>query len=352
MPGNRPCIRLRASGGRIEKASVASYGMYGTLVNGLRGLDYGLALKAAEKIDGRISHSHSMLFALCAEEAFSVRVPERAVYIRMLFAELERIHNHLFNMAETVREAGDLRLFLSMMRCQRLLLSCLEKITGGTIIYSVNVIGGVGLDISSGQKNEIARTADIIASRAENFRKYFYGEGFISGACRGVGVLEPASALRLSASGFIGRASGLGTDLRKKEPVLAYDRIKFEAAVCDGGDVLSRLKVCLAEVKESCFAVKQILAALPSGAVSVKYNIPSASAEVLNRCESPLGVEEYRLSCRGRSNSCRITPSVFSSLGCVAAMLEKESEEDIGLILSSVGMSRRLGLVDIEIYES
>ena len=125
--------------------------------------------------------------------------------------------------------------------------------------------GGVAADLSDGWQDDVRHLLDIIPPRLDEYEVLLNDQPIFRARLQGVGVLAPAEALALSATGPILRATGYDWDLRRDEPYLAYDRVDFDVVVGTCGDAFDRFAVRLEEIRQSLHIVEQILDLLPDG---------------------------------------------------------------------------------------
>ncbi|HWQ09864.1 MAG TPA: nickel-dependent hydrogenase large subunit, partial [Holophaga sp.] len=217
-----------------------------------------------ERVCGICSNVHSMTFCLALERIGGIDVPERAQYVRVVMAELERIHSHLLWAGVAAELTGFHTLFMTCFNLREAVMDLLEAVSGNRVNYAMNCIGGVNRDIPD--------PADILAGlrtiRAELERTLipiFTEDRTIAARCTGVGVLSREDALLHGAVGPVARASGVDSDLRRDQPYLVYDRLGVQVPVCPGGDVRARIVVRALELVESCRLVEQALRDMPGG---------------------------------------------------------------------------------------
>jgi len=290
-----------------------------------------------ERVCGICSNVHSMCFCMSLESIGNIEVPERAQHIRMVMAELERLHSHLLWAGIASELIGFETLFMQIFRLREAVMDTLESISGNRVNYSMNRIGGVNRDIQDpGKVREVAH--DIRAVTEGALIPLLTTDKTVLARCRGVGVLTREDAIAYGAVGPVARASGLDIDLRRDRPYLAYGKLEFSVPVQSAGDVLARVVVRALEIVESCKIIDQVLDQMPEGAIhgGDVYSVPAGDAVV--RIEAPRGEVFYYLASDGSDTAARVkvrTPS-FANIPAVAAMVKGSDLADVPLIQAAV----------------
>jgi len=290
-----------------------------------------------ERVCGICSNVHSMTFCMALEKIGQVEVPERAKYVRVVVAELERLHSHLLWAGVAAELVGFQTVFMHVFRLRECVMDLLEQISGNRVNYSMNRIGGVNRDITAPAK-VLEGVAEIRRVVTESVVPVFTTDATVQARCRGVGVLTRADAIALGAVGPLARASGLDMDLRRDNPYLAYDRLTFTVPVQQAGDVLARVVVRALEMLESCTIVEQALEGMPPGPLHAGdvYSVPTGEAIV--RSEAPRGEVFYYVESDGSDTVARLkirTPT-FLNIPTVAVMVQGNEFADVPLIQASV----------------
>ena len=290
-----------------------------------------------ERVCGICSNVHSMTFCMALEKIGAVEVPERAKYVRVVVAELERLHSHLLWAGVAAELVGFQTVFMHVFRLRERVMDLLEQISGNRVNYSMNRIGGVNRDITEPAK-VLDGIAEIRRVATESIIPVFTTDVTVQARCRGVGVLTRAGAIALGAVGPLARASGLDMDLRRDNPYLAYDKLKFAVPVQQAGDVLARVVVRALEMLESCAIIEQALEGMPPGPLHTGdvYSVPAGEAIV--RSEAPRGEVFYYVESDGSDTVARLkirTPT-FLNIPTVAVMVQGNEFADVPLIQASV----------------
>ena len=190
-----------------------------------------------ERVCGICSHSHSTCFIQAVEEIAKVEVPRRAMYIRTLVGELERIHSHLLWLGVAGHEIGFDTLFMYSWRDREKVMDVLADISGNRVNYGINTYGGVKRDITKEQLQKILKTIDILEERTKYYVQVTREELSIIKRLSTVGKLSKAEAIEFNAVGPVARASGVDIDTRRDDPYAAYDEVSFKVITDNHEDV-------------------------------------------------------------------------------------------------------------------
>jgi ech hydrogenase subunit E len=230
-------------------------------------------------------------------------VPERARWLRLVWAEISRIQSHLLWLGLGADAFGFENLFMHCWRMREQILDIFEKTTGGRIIHSVNRIGGVKRDIADSELAAILAELQELGAAFKETARVFGTDPSIAHRLGGVGVLTKADALAVDAVGPMVRASGIATDTRLGGAFM-YDQIDFEPVVETAGDCLARVLVRLREVDQSIDIIRQAIDKMPKGEGLPIENRPRGlpSGEVFTRLEQPRGEVVYYVKANGTKN--------------------------------------------------
>jgi len=206
-----------------------------------------------------------LAFSLTTEKLLGIEVPDRAVWIRMLMCELNRMSSHLLFMATNGMDLGAVGMMIYGWREREEVLRFFEMVTGLRMNHNYIRPGGVAADLPDGWEEEVERILDITEPRLAEYDILMTGQPIWRERLQGVGVLNTDEALALSATGPLLRSTGYAWDLRRAQPYLAYDDVDFDVLVGTYGDCYDRYAIRLNEIRESMRIVRQILEKMPSG---------------------------------------------------------------------------------------
>ncbi|HMQ24621.1 MAG TPA: NADH-quinone oxidoreductase subunit D [Acidimicrobiales bacterium] len=206
-----------------------------------------------------------LAFSLSTEQLLGIEVPPRAVWIRMLMSELNRLSSHLLFMATNGMDLGAVSMMIYGWREREETLRILEKITGLRMNHNYIRPGGVAADLPDGWRDDVLRLLDLIPPRLEEYDTLMTGQPIWRERLQGVGVITTEECLALGTTGPILRSTGYAWDLRRDIPYLAYDEVDFDVVVGTYGDCFDRYAIRLNEIRESIRIIHQILDRMPLG---------------------------------------------------------------------------------------
>ncbi len=206
-----------------------------------------------------------LAFSMATEALLGLELPPRAVWLRMLMCELNRISSHLLFQATNGMDVGAVSMMLYGWREREEALRLLEKITGLRMNHNYIRPGGVAADLPDGWRDDVLKLIDLLPDRLDEFDTLLTGQPIYRERLQGVGVINTAQCLALGVTGPILRSTGYAWDLRRDMPYLAYDEVDFDVVVGTYGDCFDRYAIRLNEIRESIRIVRQILDRMPPG---------------------------------------------------------------------------------------
>ena len=227
------------------------------------------ALFLAQSISGDTSVGHALAFAHAIERLTDASVPARASALRVVLLELERLYNHT---ADIGALATDVAFTVPASRAQAMrerLVRLYADVFGSRLLRGTIAFGGVARDVGP-------EGCDALRAHLRTFEKEFddlvttlIDSGTFTDRVDGTGILSTQAARDLGIVGLAARASGIDTDFRRDHPHDAYEQVRFEVPVEEGGDVRARLMVRAREVRQSVVILRQLLARLPDTPLTV-----------------------------------------------------------------------------------
>ncbi len=206
-----------------------------------------------------------LAFSMATEALLGLEIPPRAVWIRMLMCELNRISSHLLFQATNGMDIGAVSMMLYGWREREEALRLLETITGLRMNHNYIRPGGVAADLPDGWRDDVLTLIDTLPARLNEFDTLLTGQPIYRERLQGVGVINTAECLALGVTGPILRSTGYVWDLRRDMPYLAYDQVDFDVVVGTYGDCFDRYAIRLNEIRESIRILAQVLDQMPSG---------------------------------------------------------------------------------------
>lgn len=250
----------------------------------------GQVIPYTDRTDYLAALSMELAYVLAVEKLLQVEVPERAVYIRFIMNELQRIASHLMWFGAFALDLGATTGFLYAWREREKLLDIFEAVTGARMLYNFFRIGGVRNDVYGGFVDSVNRFLDDLETKLGDYHRLVTNNKIFETRTKGIGVLSAEDAIAYGASGPVLRGSGVPYDIRKADPYLVYDRYDFEVPVGTNGDCYDRYIVRMKELSESIKLVRYGLEDLPRGdvmgAVPRRLRI---EGDTYARIESPRG---------------------------------------------------------------
>jgi NADH-quinone oxidoreductase subunit D len=209
--------------------------------------------------------NNELVFSLATEKLLGVELPPRAVWIRMLLSELQRMSSHLMWLATNGMDVGSTTMMIFGFRERELVLGFFEKTTGLRMNHNFIRPGGTAADLPDGWEDDVEVILDNVSSRLSDYDALLTGQPIFRERMEGVGSLTAQEALALSATGPILRSTGVAWDLRRAMPYLAYDEVDFDVIIGTYGDNFDRYAIRINEIRESVRILWQVLDKMPSG---------------------------------------------------------------------------------------
>lgn len=296
-------------------------------------------LALVERVCGICSHSHPFTYCLAIEAIAGMEVPKRGQYIRVITAELERLHSHFLWLGLAAHVIGFDSVFMFAFNAREKVMDALEALSGNRVNYAMNIIGGARRDIDADIKSTILTMLDDIKQANDTLKKIFVNDKTVAMRTKGVGVINKEDAVNLGIVGPHLRASGIEYDLRVNDPYSSYDDFDFKIATHPDGDVFSRVVVRVLENDESIKIIRQALEKLPEGAINLGVKMPKVPAgEFVSRIEAPRGQVVYHVVTDGGQTNYRVSIHVptFRNAASVPHMLKGSAVADASLIIACI----------------
>jgi NADH-quinone oxidoreductase subunit D len=291
-----------------------------------------------ERVCGICSHSHSTCFVQAVEEIAGLEVPKRALYIRTLISELERIHSHLLWLGVAGHEIGFDTLLMYAWRDREAVMDILALLTGNRVNYGMNTIGGVRRDITPDQIPQILTAIDTLEERTKYYVQVGTEEITLRERLSGVGMLSKEDAIHLGAVGPTARASGVDRDVRRDDPYAAYGELSFQVITDNHNDVYGRTLVRLGELMESYKLVRQIVRSLPVGPITVKAPRKIPAGQALSRYEAPRGEDVHYVKANGteKPERVKVRAPTLANVQVVSHMLKDRFLADLPIVIAAI----------------
>jgi NADH:ubiquinone oxidoreductase subunit D len=312
--------------------------------------DYRQAIGYHDRTDYLSQFNTEHCYVEAVEKLAGLKPPERAEYIRVILAELNRIASHYMFMGAFGTDVGLFGTsFMYAFRDRETLQDLFEEITGERLMFNYFRPGGVAWDVPDNFKERITEVLARVKRGLADLDGLLIDNEVVLSRCRGLSPVSPEDAINWGFSGPMLRASGVQHDIRRVEPYSIYDRFEFEVPTGKTGDVYDRMIVRLQEMHQSVRIVEQALAQMPDGPIMVegmKRILRPAAGEVYMRVESPRGEYGVYLVSNGADKPWRhkVRAASFCNLSALRAMSIGQYVADVVIILGSIDIV--LGEVD------
>ena len=284
------------------------------------------------------------------ESLIGAEVPERALVIRTINAELQRVASHLLSVGTWCLDmggalGGGASAFLYTFREREMILDLFEELTGCRFHYNHHTVGGIRHDVPDGWGDRVKHTLNHIEQRIGEYRAMLDDNRIFRARTVGVGVLDPVLAMELGISGPNLRASGVDHDLRRDEPYAAYDRVDFRVPVATDGDCYARYQMRMAELEESIGIVRQLIDDIPDGPICGLKGVKLPGAvKAKAHCVTYAGIESPRgelgtwvIGQKGANPyRCKIRPPSLHSVAALPWLCPGNNLSDIVVVLGSL----------------
>jgi NADH dehydrogenase (ubiquinone) Fe-S protein 2 len=229
--------------------------------------NYVQALPYFDRLDyvSMLAQEHS--YCLAVEKLLNCNIPERAKYIRVIFAEITRILNHLLAIGCHAMDVGAMTPMLWAFEEREKLMEFYERVSGARMHAAYYRPGGVYTDLPKGLLADIHIFLKLFNSKVIQIEEMLSENRIWKERLVGIGIVSGKDALEYGFSGVMLRGSGLQWDLRKSQPYEVYDKLNFDIVVGNHGDCYDRYLVRLLEMKQSIKIIEECLNSIPNGPV-------------------------------------------------------------------------------------
>jgi len=333
-------IVIDLDGERIAKATPVIGYMHRGFEKLAEARDYRQILALVNRHDWLSAFCNELGVVLAVERMMEIEVPERADWIRVLMCEWNRILNHLMFVGSFGLELGAITPVFFAFREREDIQHLMESATGGRLHFTYNRVGGLKEDLPRGFLAASEQMVRNVRMRTREYRDLLQGNEIFIARTRGVGVLDPETALSYGVTGPPLHATGVAEDSRVTEPYSKYGSVDVHVPVGTNGDSFDRFLVLLDRIDASLDIIEQVLGNIPPGPVTTKLPkvVKAPEGAIYVRTENPLGQCGYYLVSDGRKTPWRLkmrTPS-FNNIAMVPHLLEGALLSDMIAVLGSV----------------
>ena len=337
-------------------------------------LTYPQALTMTDRLDYTSALSNNLAYCLAVEKLLDINVPKRAQYLRVLFAELQRIAAHLLWVATHALDLGAMTVLFYAFRERETILEALELVTGARLTPSFVRIGGLAGDIPDTFLPRVKEFVEDFPNRVDDYETLLTENIIWKKRTKNIAPMSGEECINYGVTGPVLRASGVYYDVRKAYPYSSYEDFDFEIPLGKHGDVYDRYLVRLKEMRQSNRIVKQAMEKLPEGPIAAfdaLQVVPPAKeevgrdiaalirhfkimqegfrppcGEVYASVESSKGELGFYIISDGSNKPFRmkIRPPSFVNLGALPKMIEGQMVADVVAAIGSIDIV--LGEID------
>ncbi|MFJ7155084.1 NADH-quinone oxidoreductase subunit D [Streptomyces sp. NPDC101118] len=338
-------LRLVLDGERISSAEPVVGYMHRGAEKLFEARDYRQIVMLANRHDWLSAFSNELGVVMAVERMLGMEVPERAVWMRTLLAELNRVLNHLMFLGSYPLELGGITPIFHAFREREELQAVMEEISGGRMHYMFNRVGGLKEDLPLGWLGRARAAIADVQSRMDVYDDLVRGNEIFRGRTRGVGVLRAETVHAYGVSGPIARASGVDFDLRRDEPYLAYGELQdtLKVVTRTEGDCLARFEVLLDQTHNAldlAVACLDRMEQLPPGPVNQRLPkvLKAPEGHTYAWTENPLGINGYYLVSKGEKTPYRLKlrSASYNNIQALVELLPGTLVADMVAILGSL----------------
>lgn len=289
-----------------------------------------------ERTCGICSFMHGWGYVEAMERIFDTEIPDRAKYLRTIWAEMSRVHSHLLWLGLLADAFGFEALFYQCWRMREHVLDMFEESTGGRVIFSVNKIGGVLKDMPPEMLAKFVNNFNELEKELKKLTDVFLTDYTVESRLRGVGILTKEEAIELGAVGPMMRASGIEIDTRTRG-YGAYNDLSFDIITSNECDCYARCEVRIKEIFQSIDLIRQAVSKIPSGelATPIKGN---PNGEAFARFEQPRGEAIYYCRANGTKflERVRVRTPTFTNITPMIKTLVGAQFADVPLLILTI----------------
>jgi Ni,Fe-hydrogenase III large subunit len=317
----------------------------GYVHKGIESLMTGASLEDAAKLAGRTSGdstvAYAFAFAQAAESALNVKAPPRAVYLRALMAELERLANHFGDIGAICNDASFALMHAQCGILRERVLRAAQACFGHRLMMDVIVPGGVACDLKRAGIAELQALLSEIRKVFPRLIELYDKTASLQDRTVTTGIVRTEYARQFGAGGYVGRASGRNFDARHNIGYAPNDKLAFEVPVLDAGDVNARVWIRIREVEQSVSLIEQLIGVLPGGEVRTALRSKGRICEGTGIAEAFRGdaLAWLRLDSKGRIARCHLRDASWFQWPLLEAAIEDNIVADFPLCNKSFNCS-------------
>ena len=311
--------------------------------------DWTQIILLTDRMDYVAAATNNLGYVEAVEKLMQVEVPRRALYIRTVLAELQRIASHCLWLGTHAMDIGAMTVLLYAFREREFALDLFEEYCGARLTYNSMRVGGLPLDIPPGWDTKVLSFCDLMESKLDEYETLLTNNRIWLQRTRNVGVISGEEATSLGLCGPPLRGSGVSRDLRKDEPNAAYSEFDFDVPLGTHGDTYDRYLIRMDEFRESIRIIRQAVEGVPEGPIMGKVPrlLKPPAGETYHAIESPKGELGYFLVSDGKSTNpyrFRVRPPSFCNLQGLKRLWTGHLVADVVALIGTIDIV--LGEVD------
>ncbi|HET9912382.1 MAG TPA: NADH dehydrogenase (quinone) subunit D [Anaerolineales bacterium] len=319
----------------------------------------------SDRLDYMNNMGNNLVYCMAVEKLVGLDIPERALVIRVILTELERINSHLVWVGTFGLDLAAMSMFLYAFREREMILDIKELISGQRMMTTFMRPGGIWRDVPVEFEKAVRDFIKIMPKRIDEYEALLTKNPLFLDRLLGIGKLDAATALQHGVTGPMLRASGVNWDLRKARPYMGYDQYDFNVPIFTEGDTYARYIIRVQEMRESLKIIEQALNKLPLGPVQSNNRkfvppprselgvsmealihhfklwtegFPAPDADIYQAVESPRGELGVLLAGDGgpKPRRCHWRTPSFDNLSVLPKIVKGHLVADLVAILASV----------------
>ena len=305
-------------------------------------LSLGTGVALAEKVSGDTSFGHSLCYCQAVESLLGIEIPPRARYLRTLFLELERLHNHLGDVGAICNDTAYTLAHAHCSRMKEQIMQLNDRLTGSRFLRAVNRVGGIAVDLDAAQLGQVVAELNQIEKDFTELESIIFLNASLTDRLETTGVLNERTAFDHGVVGVVGRASNINRDIRRDRPFAAYDDLQVNVALYRYGDVRARMRVRMDEIHESIRLIREVHTRVPQGSIMApSTRVPVAGEWALSAVEGWRGEILYFIMAGqdGAIHRCKVRDPSFVNWPAIQFAVLGNIIPDFPLINKSFNLS-------------
>jgi len=218
-----------------------------------------------DRVDYLSNIGNNLVYALTVEKLLQIEIPERAQWLRVLMAEIDRLNSHLVWLGTHALDIGAMSMFFYCFREREDILRLKEMFSGQRMMTSYIRVGGVALDAPRGWEKAVGGFIRQFPSKVDEYENLLDNNPIWKIRTQGVGHISIEDMLDLGVTGPMLRGAGIALDVRKTEPYSCYQKFDFTVPTRTENDVYARYRVRMEEMRQSARIITQAMEGMPGG---------------------------------------------------------------------------------------